>query len=366
MRSPPVRAAPWFSLFSRTVAKRLTWWLGTALAAVAAACAALAWLWHGVVRPLPMSVERVEFRVSAGSTARAIARAIRDAGVPIDEMEFVAVAKATGATRHLRAGRYAIEPGMSIRSLVDKLKRGDVLRERLTVTEGTTFHDLRQLLADTDDLAHDTARLDDAAVLRAVGAAEHHPEGLFAPDTYVFDPGSSDLDLLKRAYRTQVERLARAWNGRAPDLPYSDPYEALIMASIVEKETGRPEERGMVAGVFVNRRKHGMPLQTDPTVIYGLGARYDGHLHHEDLLRDTPYNTYVHAGLPPTPIALPGRASIEAALNPDKTPAFYFVARGDGSSEFSATLADHNKAVNRYQKPAARATASAATATGKD
>jgi UPF0755 protein len=348
------------------VAARLTYWLGASLAAVAAACAGLAYLWHGVERPLPMGPERVEFRVSAGSTARGIVRAIRDAGVPINEIEFVAAVKATGATRHLRAGRYAIEPGMSIDALVAMLKRGDVLRERLTVPEGTTFHELRQLLAQTDDLAHDTARLDDAALLRAVGAVERHPEGLFAPDTYVFDPGSSDLELLKRAYRTQAERLARAWSARAADLPYGDPYEALIMASIVEKETGRPEERGRVAGVFVNRRRRGMALQTDPTVIYGLGDRYDGHLHHEDLLRDTPYNTYLHAGLPPTPIALPGRASIEAALNPDKTPAYYFVARGDGSSEFSATLADHNKAVNRYKHLAARPGAPAGPATGKD
>jgi UPF0755 protein len=348
------------------VIARLSWWLAAALALIAAAGGLGAYLWLGIVHPLPLAAGRTEFRVGAGASARGIARAIRDAGVDLNELEFIGAVKATGATRHLRAGRYAIEEGMSIRSLVQMLKRGDVLRERLTIPEGSTFQELRQMLAATEDLQHDSARLDDASLLRAVGAAENHPEGIFAPDTYVFDPGSSDLELLRRAYKTQAERLARAWGERAPGLPYGSAYEALIMASIIEKETGRPDERGLVAGVFVNRRRRGMPLQTDPTIIYGLGDRFDGHLHHEDLLVDTPYNTYLHAGLPPTPIALPGRASIEAALNPDKTPAIYFVARGDGSSEFSSTLADHNRAVNRFQRSGVRGSASASAAPAAD
>jgi UPF0755 protein len=342
------------------VTARLSWWLGATLVVIAAVGGLGAYLWRGIVHPLPLAANRVEFRVGSGASARGIARSIRYAGVDLNELEFIGAVKATGATRHLRAGRYAIEEGMSIRSLVDMLKRGDVLRERLTIPEGSTFRELREMLAATEDLQHDSARLDNASLLRAVGAPERHPEGIFAPDTYVFDPGSSDLEILRRAYRTQAERLARAWGGRAPGLPYGNAYEALIMASIIEKETGRPDERGLVAGVFVNRRRRGMPLQTDPTIIYGLGDRYDGHLHHDDLLLDTPYNTYLHAGLPPSPIALPGRASIEAALNPDKTPAIYFVARGDGTSEFSSTLADHNKAVNRFQRSGARTGASSA------
>ena len=304
------------------------------LAAVAALAAGGAYLWRSFERPLPMSAGRVEIRVSNGATARSIARAVRGAGVEINELEFVAAARATGATRQLRAGRYAIEPGMSINALVSMLKRGDVLRERLTVVEGATFQDLRAQLAATAELQHDSGKLSDSQLLRALGAPQAHAEGLFAPDTYVFDPGSSELELLRRAYREQADRLARAWSERTADLPYRDPYEALIMASIIEKETGRPDERRLVAGVFVNRKRRGMPLQTDPTVIYGLGQRFDGHLHRRDLEADTPYNTYLRPGLPPTPIALPGRASIEAALNPEKTSALYFVARGDGSSEF--------------------------------
>jgi UPF0755 protein len=334
-------------------------WVLVALCLMAGFAAAGAYLWRSLERPLQMNVSRVEIRIANGANARSIARAVRAAGVGLNELEFLAAARATGATRQLRAGRYAIEQGMSLNALVDMLKRGDVLREKLTIVEGSTFRELRQQLADTPELLHDTVRLSDSQLLQALGAAEQHPEGLFAPDTYVFDPGSSELELLRRAYRTQAERLARAWNGRAGDLPYQDPYQALVMASIIEKETGRPDERGRVAGVFINRQRRGMPLQTDPTVVYGLGERFDGRLHRKDLEADTPYNTYLRAGLPPTPIALPGQASLDAATNPDQTPALYFVARGDGSSEFSATLAEHNRAVDRYQRGAGRASAAA-------
>jgi UPF0755 protein len=337
-------------------------WALLALCVLALLAAAGAWVWRSLDRPLQMSASRVEIRIANGATARSIARSVRAAGVGLNEIEFLAAARATGATRQLRAGRYAIEQGMSLNSLVDMLKRGDVLRERLTIVEGGTVRELRMQLADTPELLHDTARLSDTQLLRTIGATETHPEGLFAPDTYVFDPGSSELELLRRAYRTQAERLARAWSGRAADLPYRDPYEALVMASIIEKETGRPEERARVAGVFVNRQRRGMPLQTDPTIVYGLGDRFDGRLHKKDLETDSPYNTYLRAGLPPTPIALPGQASIEAALNPDHTAALYFVARGDGSSEFSATLAEHNRAVDRYQRNGGRSTEAAVAA----
>jgi UPF0755 protein len=193
-----------------------------------------------------------------------------------------------------------------------------------------------------------------AQLLKAIGASETHPEGLFAPDTYLYDPGSSDLEIWRRAYRAQMNALQEAWNSRAPGLPYALPYEALIMASIVEKETGQPSERGLIAGVFVNRLKRGMLLQTDPTVIYGLGERFDGNLRKRDLVTDTPYNSYTRSGLPPTPIALPGRAAIGAAMKPDSTDALYFVARGDGTSQFSTTLEAHNRAVDKYQRGGAR------------
>jgi UPF0755 protein len=186
--------------------------------------------------------------------------------------------------------------------------------------------------------------------MQAVGAPDLPPEGLFAPDTYAYDAGASDLDVLRQAYRAQSARLEQAWQTRAADLPFKSPYEALIMASIVEKETGQPDERRRIAGVFVNRQRRGMLLQTDPTVIYGLGERFDGNLRKRDLLADGPYNTYTRVGLPPTPIALPGRAAIAAALDPEPTRALYFVSRGDGSSEFSESLAEHNRAVDRYQR----------------
>ncbi|HEX4584017.1 MAG TPA: endolytic transglycosylase MltG [Burkholderiaceae bacterium] len=305
-------------------------------------------------RPLAMSAHRVEVRIANGASARSIAHAIRSAGVGLNELEFVALARASGATRTLRAGRYAIERGMSMRAVVEMIQRGDVLRERLTILEGTTFDELREQFDSTPELQHQTAKLSKAQLLRAIGASEKDAEGLFAPDTYLFDPGSSDLDLYRRAYRMQAERIANAWQLRAPDLPYRNPYEALIMASLIEKETGQPGERRRVAAVFVNRQRLGMPLQTDPAVIYGLGDAFDGRLHRKDLDADTPYNTYLRSGLPPTPIALPGQAAIEAAVNPETTRDLYFVARGDGTSQFSATLAEHQRAVDRFQRTGAK------------
>ncbi len=334
---------------------RAVHWIGLVAAIVAAGGAAATYFWRGFERPLTMSAARVEVRIANGASARSIARAVRAAGVELNELEFIAAARATGATRSLRAGRYAIDNGMSMRSLVDMIRRGDVLMERLTILEGATFRDLRTQFDSTPELQHQTARLSDAELLRAIGAAEKNPEGLFAPDTYLFDPGSSDLELYRRAYRMQAGRVEQAWDARAPDLPYRNAYEALIMASLVEKETGQPDERRRVAGVFVNRQRRGMPLQTDPSVIYGLGDRFDGRLHRRDLGADTPYNTYLRAGLPPTPIALPGRAAIEAALNPEATRDLYFVARGDGTSEFSSTLAEHERAVDRFQRSSASA-----------
>jgi UPF0755 protein len=312
-----------------------------------AVAAAAAWRWYE--RPLPMDAQRVEVRIEPGASARRIARQLQEAGIVLNAEAFVAVARATKATQSLRAGRYAIERGTTLHQLIDKLKRGEVLRERLTVVEGWTFRQMRQFLREQRDLRQDSALMSDGELLAAVGAVEGHPEGLFAPDTYTFDPGSSDLELYRRAYREQQRRLQSAWDARDPSLPYAAPYEALIMASIVEKETGQGEERARIAGVFVNRLRRGMLLQTDPTVIYGLGDAFDGNLRRRDLLADGPYNSYTRPGLPPTPIALPGREAITAALNPEDTRALYFVARGDGTSHFSETLAEHNRAVEKYQ-----------------
>ena len=306
--------------------------------------------WYLFERPLALSAERVEFRVVAGSSVRAIARAAQTAGIAINADAMVGAARFTGASQSLRAGRYSVQRGITLGGLLVKLQAGDVLRERLTVLEGVAFREMRAVLAAQPELKPDAARMSADELLKAVGAGAVHPEGLFAPDTYVYDPGTSDLEIYRQAHRAQMKLLQNAWANRAADLPYNSAYEALIMASIIEKETGQPSERAMIAGVFVNRLRLGMLLQTDPTVIYGMGSAFNGNLRKRDLLADSPYNSYTRPGLPPTPIALPGRASIEAALRPAATPALYFVARGDGTSHFSATLAEHNRAVDRYQR----------------
>jgi UPF0755 protein len=220
----------------------------------------------------------------------------------------------------------------------------------VTIVEGTTFADLRRALRDNAKITQAVSDLPDAELLARVGASETHPEGLFFPDTYFLATGSSDLALLTRAYRSMRERLAAAWAKRAPDLPLTTPYEALILASIIEKETGSASDRPLIASVLVNRLRRGMRLQTDPAVIYGMGTRFDGNLRKRDLEEDTPYNTYVRDGLPPTPIALPSQAALEAAVNPPKTAYLYFVSRGNGTSEFSTSLPEHNRAVAKYQK----------------
>jgi UPF0755 protein len=312
-----------------------------------------AWTGYELQRTLIFSGDFAEVRVAAGSTARGVALQLRAAGVPIRSWEFVLAATLTRTSRALRAGRYRIESQTNLLALLQKFRRGDIERVQLTIVDGSDFAELRDLIAQSHDLRHDTLGWSDAQILQALGATETEPEGLFAPDTYAIDPDASDLALYGLAYHAQQDRLEQAWQARGPDLPYATAYQALTMASIIEKETGRVQERPLVAAVFVNRQRLGMPLQTDPTVIYGLGADFSGRLHKRDLLRDTPYNTYTRAGLPPTPISLPGREAIEAALHPDPSPVLYFVARGDGTSEFSTTLADHNRAVARFQRSVA-------------
>jgi len=322
------------------------------LLAVAAVAAAL--LWYQVQRPLDVRGERVAIFVPAGASARAVGERLREQGVDVNVDLFVAAARYGEVTQHLRAGRYEIRRGMRLADVIDRLRRGDTLKEKLTIIEGWTYREMRAAVAAHPLLRRDSDTLDDGQLLAAIGATESHPEGLFAPDTYLFDAGSSDLDVLRRAYRAQQARLARAWDQRSAGLPLKSPYEALILASIIEKETGQAVERARIGGVFVNRLRIGMPLQTDPAVSYGLGEKFDGNLRKRDLTTDSPYNTYMRGGLPPTPISLPGLASIEAALKPEPTRALYFVARGDGTSHFSESLPEHNRAVGRYQLGGAR------------
>jgi UPF0755 protein len=318
------------------------------LALVVAAAAVAAWLW--LDRPLPLAAERVELSVEPGTNPRDVAQAWVDAGVRVPPRWLYEWFRWSGQARRIRAGSYEIHAGVTPRSLLDKMVRGDETLEQVRFIEGWTLRQLRAELARAPHLRPASAGLSDGELMAALGAPGVAAEGRFFPDTYAYSRGVSDLTVLKRAHRTMQRRLVEVWAERAPDSPLKSPDEALILASIIEKETGRPEERGLIAGVFANRLRIGMPLQTDPTVIYGLGEAFDGNLRKRDLLADGPYNTYTRAGLPPTPIALPGLASLRAAVRPQPTKALYFVARGDGSSHFSETLAEHNRAVNRYQR----------------
>ena len=288
-------------------------------------------------------------RIAPGSTLRQIARQIETEGWVADYRLFVLRTRLDGIAQRLQAGTYAMMPGDTLADLLERLVTGRTKVFEITFIEGSRFTDLRRVLAAQPYVRHTLAERSDDDVMRELGLDAAAPEGLFFPATYYHDDGTHDIDILARAARRLAEVLAEAWRGRAADLPYASPYAALIMASIIEKETGLAEERQEVAGVFVRRLKLGMKLQTDPTVIYGLGADFDGDLRRTDLQRDHPYNTYVHTGLPPTPIAMPGRDAIVAALNPAAGTALYFVARGDGGHQFSTTLSEHNAAVRRYQ-----------------
>ena len=251
--------------------------------------------------------------------------------------------------RTIKAGNYEIAAGITLPRLLEKLTHGDATQTALTIVEGTTYADLAGALGTNPGIARRVLGLPRAELAQRIGAPGQDLEGWFFPDTYFFAAGSTDLALLARAHRLMRSRLDAAWGKRASDSPLNTPYEALILASIVEKETGRTADRPLVASVFVNRLRLNMRLQSDPTVIYGLGPRFDGNLRKRDLETDTAYNTYTRDGLPPTPIALPGQGALDAAVNPPRTTYLYFVARGDGTSEFSANLADHNRAVAKFQ-----------------
>jgi UPF0755 protein len=276
------------------------------------------------------------------------------AGVLESPGKFVLLARILGEAANVKAGNYEIEAPLTPLELLGKITRGDYTQHAFTLVEGWTFRQVRRALSEQPHLRHDTANLDDDAVLVRLGIEATSPEGWFFPDTYHYSSGGSDLGILRRAHKLMRETLSMQWENRAPDLPLASPYEALILASIIEKETGHPADRSMVAAVFVNRLRAGMRLQADPTVIYGLGEDFDGNLRRRDLVADTPYNTYTRTGLPPTPIAMPGLASIAAALNPARSDALYFVARGDGTSHFSRTLSEHERAVTKYQRSGKR------------
>ena len=314
---------------------------------VTAASGIFFWL---VSSPLELKTEQVDFHIAPGSSLRMAAKEISNSGVVVDPLQLIVLAKVMRVESVIKAGSYEINRGITLLALLNKLTRGDVTQTEIAFIEGWTFRQWRERLDAHPDVRHDTKGMSDQEVMRLIGASETFSEGLFFPDTYLFAKQSRDIHVLSRAYRTMRRHLAREWEARAAGLPYADVNQALIMASIVEKETGREQDRPMVAAVFVNRLRQGMLLQTDPTVIYGLGDHFDGNLRKRDLLADTPYNTYTRTGLPPTPIAMPGLASLQAALHPAQSQAIYFVARGDGSSQFSRTLDEHNQAVNRYQR----------------
>ena len=316
------------------------------LAAAAVVGGAAWWL----NRPMSLSADSVELSIELGRSPREIAQDWVHAGVQEPSELLYQWFRWSGESRRIRAGSYEVGRGVTPIELLNKMVRGDESLAVVRLIEGWTFRQFRAELAKAEALKPITAAMTDAELMQAIGAPGVLPEGRFHPDTYAYSKGSSDLAVLKRAYRAMTQRIEAAWRERRPDSPLRSADDALVLASIVEKETGIASDRGKVAGVFINRLRIGMPLQTDPTVIYGLGAGFDGNLHKRDLLADTPYNTYTRNGLPPTPIAMPGKAALLAAVRPDPTKALYFVARGDGSSEFSSTLAEHNRAVNKYQR----------------
>jgi len=300
--------------------------------------------------PLTTEGPVVEFTINPGSGVGAAAQQMARAGVPVNPQLFNILARVTGQASRIKAGSYELKPNTSPRRLLTQLVRGEFAQESITIVEGWTFRQMRAAVQAHARLRHDTVKLSDEELMKKISTEYTKPEGLFFPDTYLFAKGSSELAIYKQAHQAMLNHLKAAWETRDPSLPYKNPYEALVMASIIEKETGLRSERTMIAGVFVNRLRTGMMLQTDPAVIYGMGERFAGDIRKKDLQLDTPYNTYTRIGLPPTPIALPGIQSLSAALAPAKTQALYFVARGDGTSQFSDNLNDHNRAVNQYQR----------------
>jgi len=325
--------------------------LGVLLVLAGVAAAGTMW-WLDA--PLKLRSPKVEVSIEHGTSARGVARAWVQAGVDAPERLLYEWFRWSGQSRNIRAGSYEIESGASPRSLLDKMVRGDETLETVRFIEGWTLRQVREALAKAPHLRASTAEMDDAQLATALGLEAKSAEGWLFPDTYAYSRGVSDLTVMKRAVGAMKDRVEAAWASREPDTPLKSAADMLVLASVVEKETGSAADRGLIAGVFLNRLKVGMPLQSDPTVIYGMGSAFDGNLRRVDLRRDTPWNTYTRPGLPPTPISMPGTASLQAVVKPDATTALYFVSRGDGSSHFSDSLSEHNRAVNEYQRKPAR------------
>jgi len=304
----------------------------------------LFWSWN---HPLQPGMEI--YAVKPGMTLRAFARELSSRGVLPESHSFVWLAYLTGHQRDLKSGEYRFRNGMTARELLEQIVAGRVIEYPVVLVEGWTFRQFLDAIEEAPKLTHTLIGLPPRAIMERLGHKGEHPEGRFFPDTYYYSSGQTELAILANAYDKMQKLLQQEWEKRDNNLPFRDAYEALILASIVEKETGRADERRLIAGVFVNRLRHGMRLQTDPTVIYGMGESFDGNLRLKDLRRDTPYNTYTRTGLPPTPVAMPGKESLQAVMHPVINGALFFVSRGDGSHDFSATLEEHNKAVIKYQ-----------------
>lgn len=329
--------------------KRLRFYvLWSFLLIVIAAAAAVGAAWSWMHRPMHLSADRIDFVVDPGSSPRTVARALNAVGVPIWEPGFVWMARLSEQDKLLKAGGYQAINGDTPWKLLERMARGDMTQRQITFLEGWTFRQIRQALRENPDVKQTLGDVSDEELMERLGSDIKHPEGLFFPDTYIFTPGSTDYDLLRRAYQEGQRILQDTWAKRQADLPVATPYEALVLASIIEKETGHGPDRRRVSGVFTNRLKIGMLLQTDPTVIYGMGENYQGRIRKRDLQTDTPWNTYTRPGLPPTPIAAAGRAALLAAVQPEQHKYLFFVSRGNGTSEFAENLSGHNRNVSRY------------------
>jgi UPF0755 protein len=326
--------------------KRIKNWL---LICFIAAVLMVGWLVYYAIAPLKLQPSSQEVLIAPNSGLRSIANQLVAQGVLREPWRFVLIAKLLNKEQYLQAGSYTLNKNISPYQLLLSLNYGKATQGSVTFIEGRTFAQMREKLANNDAVKQTITSLSDREIMQLLGSTYNAPEGLFFPDTFYFNRHTTDIALLKISYDAMQAKLDKAWQNREENLPYKNSYEALIMASIVEKETGKASERPMIAGVFINRMRFGMRLQTDPTVIYGMGLQFNGNIRKKDLLTDTPYNTYTRSGLPPTPIAMPGIAAIEAALHPAKTKALYFVGKGDGSHAFSNDLNEHNRAVVRYQ-----------------
>lgn len=329
------------------VLKGLMKWLVSLLLVALGLLGGASWWLH---QPMDTRQATLDLSIEPGTSPKAIAQAVADAGAQTSPTLLYAWFRLSGQSRQMRAGSYEIAPGTSPQRLLSMLVRGEESLRAVTIVEGWNWRQVRQALAKAESLQADSRTLSDEAVMAKLGRPGVAPEGRFYPDTYSYAKGASDLAVLQRAMKAMDKHLQQAWEARQPGAALQSPEQALILASIVEKETGKAQDRAQISGVFNNRLRIGMRLQTDPTVIYGLGEAFDGNLRRVHLTTDTPWNTYTRAGLPPTPIAMPGKAALLAAVQPDKTAAIYFVAKGDGTSHFSATLDEHNRAVNRYQR----------------